>query len=333
MLLAASSFAQSKVDFSGIFLRTETEIDNRRVPAVPRILQITQTASELTATATQNGETAVVHYRLEGKTSDEVKARLTNTKFTVRASLPRDFFPVGSIGSTLVPENIQATWELSPDSQHLVIHRKSDTGISSSEFFTREASLEAAKAAATSGLKIECDNAVSRWIRKHQSSGEYAEGAFLGLVSFAQITRCVSYDAGIFGTFFKNLEADRRVTPPRFLRNRQDVSSYSGDLLLEIQPSQNQGCSPESSPWLSISNQGPELINDLRFMVRWVGSSTRDLGEVQSEFINEPLQELNPPKVFYRMTIPAAGVPLTDDLEVLIFSKSGEQLPCVKGHI
>ena len=68
-------------------------------------------------------------------------------------------------------------------------------------------------------------------------------------------------------------------------------------------------------------------------MVRWMGKRERDLGEVQAEFLSEPWRELSPPQRFYRMHIPAEDIPLTDDLEVLIFSKSGEQLACVKGHL
>jgi hypothetical protein len=46
--------------------------------AVPRILEVKQTAEEIVATATENGETAVVHYRLDGKKSDKVYARIKN---------------------------------------------------------------------------------------------------------------------------------------------------------------------------------------------------------------------------------------------------------------
>ncbi|HSY02188.1 MAG TPA: hypothetical protein VK819_08530, partial [Acidobacteriaceae bacterium] len=39
------------------------------------------------------------------------------------------------------------------------------------------------------------------------------------------------------------------------------------------------------------------------------------------------------PAAFYRMQIAAKDIPLADDLEVLIFSKSGDQLASVKGHL
>ena len=54
---------------------------------------------------------------------------------------------------------------------------------------------------------------------------------------------------------------------------------------------------------------------------------------IQSEFLVEPWREWSEPEAFYRMTIPADGIPLGDELEVLILSKSGEQVACVKRHI
>ena len=68
-------------------------------------------------------------------------------------------------------------------------------------------------------------------------------------------------------------------------------------------------------------------------MVRWLGAEPRDIGEVPSESLREPWREKNVPSDFYRMQIPAKDIPLTDELEVLIFSKDGEQLACLKGHL
>lgn len=66
-------------------------------------------------------------------------------------------------------------------------------------------------------------------------------------------------------------------------------------------------------------------------MVRWMGAEKKDLGEVPAEFRYEPMRETNPAVAFYRMRIPAQGIPLTAELEVLVFAKSGEQLACIKG--
>ncbi len=54
---------------------------------------------------------------------------------------------------------------------------------------------------------------------------------------------------------------------------------------------------------------------------------------VPSEFLLEPWREHRDPEAFYRMRIPAQDIPLTDVLEVLILSKSGEQLACIKRQI
>jgi hypothetical protein len=84
---------------------------------------------------------------------------------------------------------------------------------------------------------------------------------------------------------------------------------------------------------LQTGARQPEAVHDLRFTVRWLGAQQQDLGEIRSEFLHEPLREQAAPEAFYRMRIPAQDVSLTDDLEVSIFSQSGEQLACVKGHI
>lgn len=51
------------------------------------------------------------------------------------------------------------------------------------------------------------------------------------------------------------------------------------------------------------------------------------------ELVAEPWQEIRPPYRFYRLQIPAQGVPLTDDLEVYIFMQDGIQIGCINGHI
>jgi hypothetical protein len=76
----------------------------------------------------------------------------------------------------------------------------------------------------------------------------------------------------------------------------------------------------------------PELLG-LRFRVRWTGSSTHDLGEVEPELLTEPWPELRPPERFHRMQIPSKGVPLSDSLEIRILTKAGNQIGCISGHI
>jgi hypothetical protein len=57
--------------------------------AVPRILEVKQTAEEIVATATENGETAVVHYRLDGKKSDKVYACIKNNDLIIKGTVTR----------------------------------------------------------------------------------------------------------------------------------------------------------------------------------------------------------------------------------------------------
>src|SRR5208282_6027923 len=89
-------------------------------------------------------------------------------------------------------------------------------------------------------------------------------------------------------------------------------------------------------PWdpLGTTNAPPpaELFS-LRFQVRWTGSSTRELGELPSELLSEPWPEQREPEHFYRIEIPAKGVPLEDSLEIRILTRTGEQIGCIRGNI
>jgi hypothetical protein len=149
---------------------------------------------------------------------------------------------------------------------------------------------------------------------------------------FEQITRCVLYDAVLSGDFFKDLERVESYRNVQFRKEDQSISAYAGDLVVEVQPHMSS-CPDEMGNWAQTGPREPESVEQLRFMVRWLGSDQRDLGEVPSEFLHEPMREMNPPAVFYRIRIPAQDIPLADDLEVTIFSKTGEQLACIKGHI
>jgi len=332
VLLAVCSLAQGKPDFSGVFLRTQMEAGKHPTPIVPRILQVQQTADGIVATAIQNGETAVVHYQFDNKKIDAIQARLTADKLVVSATVKGKSTLVGFSTLPGISEHIETTWEMAHDKQQLIIRTKSDLGGSYSEAFTREPSLDAARAALAKANKISCDNPVSEWIRKTQRAGKYADGAFMGSASFDQITRCVGYEAGIFGDFFKNLKPKTKSNPRRFEKAGQLLSAYTGQLILEVQLFQTQSCA-DSALWTSTGNLAPDPIRDLRFMVRWMGSDTWDLDEVHADFIQEPWTKTGAVQQFYRMRIPAEGIPLTDALEVAIFSRTGEELACVKGHI
>jgi len=126
LLLVGPLLAQTRVDFSGVFLRTATIVGKKRLESEPpRILVISQTPDEIFVKAMQNGETAVAHYPLEAKKSDKVQAKLKGRSLVLTFNLA-DL-------ETAVSEK----WVLSPDGQQLTIQgeqgpAEADTGGSSS---------------------------------------------------------------------------------------------------------------------------------------------------------------------------------------------------------
>jgi hypothetical protein len=338
-LLANLSLAQAKGDFSGVFLRTESSFHGHSDPAPPRILEVKQTAEEVIVTATQNGETAVAHYRLDQK-SEAVQARLRGEDLVLKGTVKRQW-PEFGLGVGLfwpgVAVNVEEKWTLSPDSQQLVIRTKEHIGAGATAFdtrYTREPSLEAAKAAADLAAKKNCETAlpISALRSQKQMTRKYDQGASLGISTLERITRCVSYGAVLSGDFFKDLQRTDKSGQAQFHKNGQTVANYTGDLVLEI-GLRHGFCSAEIGEWVPTGPPSPEAAQDLQFTVRWLGAQQKDLGEVPSEFLLEPWREQKEPEAFYRMRIPSQDVPLTDVLEVLIFSKSGEQLACMKRQI
>jgi hypothetical protein len=331
LLLASLSPAQAEADFSGIFLRT---VQGHAEPAVPRILEVTQTADEVVATATENGETAVVRYRLDGKKTNNVQARLKGKNLVLKTIVQRQWPATGIIGPSVASESLEEKWELSPDGRQLVIHTKRGIGVSDSDIYTRQPSLDAAQVAAQAAEKKSCET--GHWISylngEKETHREYGQGAELGVGLFQQVTRCAFYNAVLSGDFFKYLVRTNALAHAQFSKKGEPVTAYAGDIVLEVEP-RPWACSAEIGNWVPTAPPRPELARELRFMVRWLGAEPRDIGEVPSESLREPWREKNVPSDFYRMQIPAKDIPLTDELEVLIFSKDGEQLACLKGPL
>jgi hypothetical protein len=334
LFLTGFSLAQTKADFSGIFLRTRSEVQGHPEPAVPRILEVKQTADEVVVTATQNGETAVARFRLHDKKSDTVQGRLQGKNLLLRTTVPRQWPVAGLIGPTVVPESLEEKWELSPDAQQLVILTKPGIGISDSDIYAREPSFDAAQAAARLAATTKCETVlpISALGKEQKTTWKYDQGADLGAAFFEQITHCVFYDAVLSGEFFKNLARTKESAQTRFRKKGEPVTAYTGDIVLEVGV-HPWTCSETIGEWAPTGTPRPETAQDLRFMVRWLGAQREDLGEVPSEFLHDPWREANAPAAFYRLQIAAKDIPLADDLEVLIFSKSGDQLACVKGHL
>lgn len=328
LLLAGSSFAQTRPDFSGVFLRTTTKgAKGHLEPAVPRILDIKQASDEITVTAMQNGETAIAHYRFNNKT-DAVQARWKGKSLQlVSQVVPRLSSSLTEL--SLPPRAVHDRWELSDDGSQLVIREIADAEFAYSEIYEREPALDAAQAAATAASRNECERPFPLPLPKSELDPR-VHAVALGAAFFPQVTRTVVYDASLSGEFFKNLA--RSKDQSGFRKDGQDVTAYAGDLVLEV------GVNEETlgpAGWISVGPT-PDAVRHLRFMVRWLGAVQRDLGELDSsavEFLSEPWRETLPMQPFYRMRISAQGIPLSDDLEVVIFSGDARQLACIKGHI
>jgi len=235
-VLAASSLAQAKPEFSGIFLRTETAVKGgHAAPAVPRILDIKQTLDEVVVMASQNGETAVVHYRLDGKKSNKVQARLKGTNLVLKTTVERKGSLDGAFAPTVI-EGLEEKWELSPDTQRLTIRTTPSIGISEYESYVREPSLEKAKSDAESTAAIGCKKSlpISELGSEKESTRGYEQGAVLGTALFEQITRCTAYEAVLSGDFFKGLRRTKKLEQAEFRKNEQTISNYENDIILGI---------------------------------------------------------------------------------------------------
>jgi hypothetical protein len=328
VLLVTSSLAQTKPDFSGVFLRTQIATDKDHLhAAVPRILEITQTVDEVTVTAIQNGETVLARYSLSGKNSEKFQARLKGGSLVIKGTSQRQMLGDG-IGMPPIP--LEKQWTLSPDLQQLTIRTIGNLAVAESEMYTRQPSLEAAQSAARRTSRTSCNAAVP--LSTLSKMRRLDRGAQVGVTGFEQITRCVLYKAVVSGDFFKGLERVESSGSVQFRKKDRSISTYAGDVVLEVEPDMRI-CPGEMGNWAQTGPEVPGTVEQLRFVVRWLGTDQRDLGEVPSEVLTEPMRETDPAEVSYRMRIPAGDVPLTDDLEVAIFAKTGEQLACIKGHI
>jgi len=334
LLLASSLLAQSKPDFSGVYLRTETRFHGQSEAAIPRVIAVKQTADEVLVSASQNLETATVHYRFVGNKNNKAEARLKSKNLVVKSSteVRGPAFDLFSGGWPLT-QTVEEKWELSGDAQQLMIYRKVGQTGEYIDVYTRQSSRDAALAGVAAARSRECADGKS-WLGLKDdavATRTYKQGYELGFVSVQRITRCVTYESALSGELFKTLVRIKDQHGSQFLKNGQNTTAFDGDLVLEVQPRPHT-CVGEAGTWIETS-PSPESSLDLRFMVRWLGSEQRDLGEIQSELRYEPWRELNTPVAFYRMHIPAKDIPLTADLEVTIFTKSGEQLACMKGHL
>jgi len=154
-----------------------------------------------------------------------------------------------------------------------------------------------------------------------------------GTVPFANLSLprdkpCAVFNADLSaGKFFNGLERIRKSHQVEFRKNHQTVLVYPDSVVMEIATFGGCGSRPDS-----LTTPLPPELQNLRFKAKWIGSLQRDAGFVRSELLREPWTELGHSRQFYRLEIPAKGVPLSDDLEVHIFSKQGAEIGCMRGH-
>jgi hypothetical protein len=343
LLCPASVLAQTLPDFSGVFLRNL--IDHRTPfanPVDPPVLVIDQGVEKLQITVNQNGAQTTSVYNLSGKpiinvgpdgmwSKDRIKFKGRRLLIKSEAVVDPRF-----AGSGLIEE----VWELSPDLQALTIRPK---GVNRGyrvrdsrrmETYTRQTSLEAAleKAQWASGMTI-C-NANSAFADKLRGL-TLDRRVIFGVTGFQELAWQVFFTAGLSGEFFDDLKRTNASGGVEFRKKGKLISAYSGSLILEVTPK----VTPDlwqplwTLPVVISKKPLPDWLQTLRFRIQWVGSNSRDLGEIPSELELEPWPDVSGPKQWYRLEIPAHDVPITDRLEIQILLANGKQVGCISGHI
>ncbi len=349
MLVLASGlgFAQSIPDFSGVFLRER--IEDHGVTTVitetenPLILDIKQDADTLRVTEMQHGVQTEDTYDLSGKPTinlgpDGVRSRDVAKFFHGTLILRSKWTDPQYSGAPATEE----TWELSPDLQTLTIQPKIKArrpwpqDFRRVAIFSRQPSLQAAleRARAASGVNKCKTYPQQRW----RGRSDLSRRIDFGYTDFEQLVSLEGFQAYLSGNFFSGLKRKETASQAEFRKDGRLVQTYDGSLDLEI------------IPWIKPHplylfltmvvvmgwgpNRLPESLLNLRFHIKWVGSDTRDLGEVPSKLEQIPWSKDGTiSRKVYRIQVPAQGVPITDSLEIHILSAAGTQLGCISGHI
>jgi hypothetical protein len=364
LLFSSLALAQDVPDFSGTFLRSSVDSQAPAGYAVadPILLEVKQSAESLELTATQNGATANIDYRLDGAAAgnknlwgvpSSSQARLKGQSLEIESSMEQGTIRLPPAARGL---HVKENWTLSPDGLTLTIRRTYEFqntpsfNFTEKETYARQISLAAvaAKTDAASGAS-RCNSpspavqqlgagphAIARTAEQNGKTIPYNDGALLGETVFQQLGRCVEFSADVSSPFFNGLERTGKPDHFEFHKNGSSISNYPDSVVLEVEPVIRQ-CLPWASalgPFgTSRASVLPQEFLDLRFHLKWTGSETRDLPNLASELLTEPWTELRPPEKFYRLTVPTKGVLLTDTLEIQILSSSGEQIACITGHI
>jgi hypothetical protein len=344
LLCSAPTFAQTLPDFSGVFLRNPIASHARFTePEDSLVLNIKQGVDNLQLTELQNGAQATIVYNLNGKPSISVGPDGVRSKDRIKFKAGRLLIKSEVVDPRLaVPsqQTTEETWELPPDLQNLTIWVKAGPyvfeaeGLRRIETYTRQTSLPVALEKAERASEMNKCNAIPPPMTI-QTPPILSDGVDLGYTGFRQLGWEVSFLAGLSGEFLKDLRRTNFSGSVEFRKNGQLMRRYSGPLILEVTPR----VTPLLRSGLSIlsvfmgKEPLPEWLLTLRFCVKWVGSETRDLGEVPANLRQQPWPKLATPDKLYRLEIAAQDVLLTDSLEIHILSAAGNQLGCISGHI
>jgi hypothetical protein len=307
------------------------ELEQNLGDGSPQVLVVRQTPDEIEITEIQNDARSTRHYLTYKLKSQKVHSLGTGRAKIRKKTLLLDYaaaIPLLTSGSVSIPVN--EDWKLSSDLRILTIN----STLAGTETYTRQPSLDSALARASDAspmTKCAC-------LRLPPGAGTAVKsegGAALGLTAYRQFNRCIVFDAGLTGEFFEGLERSDTSQGTLYRKSGRPVLEFSDELVLEISPHVFE-CGVRDSLVLPTENWlsplPPEYL-ELRFHLRWTGSSLRDLGEVPSERVPEIWSELRPPKWLYRLQIPSKGVPVTDSLEVRILTRTGTQIGCIRGNI
>ncbi len=348
VLGSGSALAQSIPDFSGVFLRERVEDHGVATVSTeaqnPLVLDIKQGTDTLRVTEIQHGVQATDTYDLGGKATmnaspDGVRSKDQVKFYNGKLVLKSEWTDPYHARTDLVTEQ---TWELSSDLQTLTIQPKIEPrGRLPRDFrriavFARQASLRVAleKAQAASAMN-NCMIAPhpSGWVPRVDLS----RGVVFGYTSFEELLWDADFEAHLRGDFFSGLRRAEAFEEAGFRKNGQVIQTYDGSLALEVIPFMKPHPRYLFSTMGAVMGWGdphlPEWLLNLRFRIEWVGSESRDLGEVPAKLGHQPWPDDSHPRKIYQIAVPARGVPLTDSLEIHILSAAGTQLGCISGRI
>ena len=328
LLTSAALGAQAAPDFSGVFLLSALKGTNENWKSVPpQILEVKQSPDAISITVMLNGEAAEIHASLNGQKSGDLQGQVKGNNLILSAGeIPKQ--PNG------IDRRVEEKWELSTDSRKLTIRRKVQMGtapdLNETETYDRQPSLEAAQAAASSAAG-RCDQTFTQRLPAGVEPSP-SNAVSLGRTQFLQLTRCVSFSANLSGNFLRGLRRSGDATHATFRINGKQISEFSEDVDLTVELS-NLCLTGQGLLRPVILTGAADHFQNLRFLARWMGTEQRELGELKSELTQQYWPEFEAPWTYYRMPIPAKGIPLTDTLEVTIFTSDAKQLGCIRGHL